>query len=201
VNYEKSRDLETAERYQSIPYRLYELNKQLSLDPDLGISLVAEWYRADSEMFEFRGAQLLSAAFPKCPQRFARALVKFVEEAQDDELGFVISILRKYEGEPTTHSVVKSIIRRVDPDDGRLRAVEIGLENTGVVSGQFGFVEEFRKKRAEIAPWFADEDSKVKAFAVQFLAKLDRRIATEQWRAETQFELNRRDYDTDAQDT
>jgi hypothetical protein len=50
--------------------------------------------------------------------------------------------------------------------------VEICLENTGVVAGQFGFVEAFRAKKAEIAAWRDDENAKVKAFAARFVAKL-----------------------------
>jgi len=93
--------------------------------------------------------------------------------------------------------VLKAVIARLSEDDQRLKKVEICLESTGVVAGQFGFVEAYRAKKAEIAAWLDDESAKVKAFATRFMARLDLRIASEQRSAEERLELRKRDYDMD----
>lgn len=183
--------------YEPVPHQFHGLEKKLSLDPKLGIDIVRSWYRPDDQLFEFRGARLLSAVFPSCPPAFADGLCQRVEEGMDDDIAFVTAILGRYRGETATHVVLKALIRRLSENDHRLTQVEFCLENTGVVAGPFGFVEAFRAKKAEIAGWLGDEDAKVKAFAAQFMARMDQRIASEQRSAEERTELRKRDYDTD----
>jgi hypothetical protein len=75
--------------------------------------------------------------------------------------------------------------------------VEIGLQNTGVVSGEFGFAETYRRKKSEIASWLEEDRSRIREFAEQFMTKLDRMIAAEQRRAEQEKELRRREFECD----
>jgi hypothetical protein len=65
-----------------------------------------------------------------------------------DDIGFVLKGLRKYQGQPATHDVVKELVVRLPADDPRLGNVEISLQMTGVVSGEFGFVEAYTAKKA-----------------------------------------------------
>jgi hypothetical protein len=55
--------------------------------------------------------------------------------------------------------------------------VEIILQSTGVVAGEFGFVEACTKKKQEMAAWLTDHDARVRAFAESYMRLLDRRIA------------------------
>ena len=153
------------------------------------------WYHPDDHLFEFGGAQLLSAAFPLCPPSFAHDLLPLVEEGSDNDINFVIAVLSRYRGEPATHDVFKAIVGRLTEDDQRLRKIELYLESTGVVAGQFGFAEAHRAKKGIVASWQDNGNPKVKAFAAQFMARLDRRIAFEQREAEQQIELRKRAYD------
>ncbi len=182
--------------YDAIPYQFHGLEKPLSRNADLAVNAIRSWYHPDDRLFEFGGAHLLSAVFPSFSQPLARRLSQMVTDGSDDDVDFVTTVLRRYRGEPATHGVLKQVIRRLPDDDPRLEKVEICLENTGVVSGQFGFVEAFRAKKAEIVAWQGDYNAKVKAFAERFIAKLDRRIAFEQRSAEERSELRKRDYDT-----
>lgn len=79
-------------------------------------------------------------------------------------------------------------------DDSRLNEIEVILESTGVVSGQFGFVESYQRKKEEVAPWLTDTRPKVRTFAERYQRTLDRSIAAEQRRSEADYELRRRQW-------
>ena len=115
-------------------------------------------------------------------------------------IGFILRILRQYHGEPNTHVVIEQLVLRLPDDDPRFDQIEIALQNTGVVMGEFGFADAFRRKKAEIAPWLTDERPKVRAFAEKFTRKLDGRIAAEQRTAEQRKEMRQRDFESDDSD-
>ena len=78
--------------------------------------------------------------------------------------------------------------------DALLSDVEIVLQNTGVVSGEFGMVQAYQSKKQEMAGWLDDPDAKVRAFAESYLRLLDRQIAAEQRRSEESIEMRKRMY-------
>jgi ppGpp synthetase/RelA/SpoT-type nucleotidyltranferase len=182
--------------YEAVPYGLHGLDKKLSRNPASAVAIVRSWYRPDDILFEFGGAQLLSAVFPAFPPAFAQILSEMAAHGSDDDIGFVLTVLRKYQGQPATHDVVKELVVRLPADDPRLMKVEISLQMTGVVSGEFGFVEAYTAKKGAIASWLDDERPRVREFAEQYLKKLDRMAAAEQRRAEQRRELRRREFES-----
>jgi hypothetical protein len=76
--------------------------------------------------------------------------------------------------------------------------IERALEATGVVSGEFGFVSAYQEKRRAIEPWLEDKRRRVRKFAERYIRSLDRAIAAEQRRAETDLELRKHQFDPDA---
>ncbi len=133
--------------------------------------------------------------FPAFPENLASELTALAAAASDDDLGFILQVLRAYQGEPTTHEVVKELVARLPEDDPRLEIAEICLQSTGVVGGEFGFVEAYRAKKAQIETWAADPRPKVRTFAERFARRLEQSIAAEQRRAEQNKEMRRRNYE------
>ncbi len=191
------REQEEQARYDAIPYQFQQLGKQLSTNAQSATRIVRSWYHADEELFRFRGGRLLSIVFPDFSQPFAHALSELVAEGSDDDIGFALSILHNYSGEPATHALVKQLVNRLADDDPMFPEVESSLEEVGIVYGEFGSVEAFRRKRTEITSWLADDRARVKAFAERFIRKLELRIASEQRTAEQWKELRQRDFDAD----
>jgi len=60
--------------------------------------------------------------------------------------------------------------------------------------GEFGFVEAFQRKKAEMEAWLSDPRQKVREFAEKYRRSLERRIASEQRRSESDHELRRREW-------
>ena len=92
------------------------------------------------------------------------------------------------------HGLCTAIVDALPQGDRRLDEVEIILQSTGVVAGQFGFVEAYQRKKEEVSPWLTDERPKVRAVAERYIRTLDRSIAAEQRRSEADYELRRREW-------
>jgi hypothetical protein len=106
----------------------------------------------------------------------------------------VLSILRSYEGGPFLHGICKELIDVLPEADERVNQVIIILDSTGVVSGEFGMVQAYEKKKQEVEDWSNDPRPKVRSFAEKYRRHLDRAIAAEQRRSEAAYELRRRDW-------
>ena len=118
----------------------------------------------------------------------------------DEDVEFVLWILQNYKGEAATHPVLKALVNRLSEDDPRLVQVDISLQNTGVVGGEFGFVEAFRAKKAAMASWLDDPRPRLKGFAAEYIRRLDQRIASEQRSAEQMKEQRKRDFEINNND-
>jgi ppGpp synthetase/RelA/SpoT-type nucleotidyltranferase len=189
-------DHETQEKkirmYEGIPRGLGNFREPLARDPTCAVTTVREWYAQDKKLFQYRGGRVLHDVFPHIGPEIEGQLVGIVREGTDDAIDFVLQILRTYQGEPFVHGICKAIIEALPQGDQRLGEVEIILQSTGVVAGQFGFVQAYQRKKEEVSLWLTDERPKVCAFADRYIRTLDRSIAAEQRRAEGDYEMRRR---------
>jgi ppGpp synthetase/RelA/SpoT-type nucleotidyltranferase len=192
---EKAHGDDKPDKYEAIPYQFFGLQKQLSQTPEFAAELVRKWYQPERRaLFQFEGGRLLFVAFPDFPDRFGLKLGEIASGGAED-IGFVLGILRNYNGAFRTHEVMKAVAANSSADGTMIVELERSLFATGVVSGEFGFADAYRRKKAEITPWLADERPRVRAFAEKAIASLDINIAAEQRRAEQQREMRRREFD------
>lgn len=120
-----------------------------------------------------------------------------VHERGESSFPFVRDILINFRGDVRMYPVCRALVECLPEGDERLQSLEDALMGTGVVSGELGFVDAFKKKKEEIGPWLNDPLSKVQKFAVAYIRRLDLRIADEQRRGEQRREIRRRDWDND----
>ncbi len=177
-----------------IPCEFQGLEAVLAKDPTLAVSKGLAWFAQDPTEFRFRGGSLLSRAFPTCTPNFAAALGELVKAGGDKEADFSLALLQNYLGSTSTDSVVKEIVSRFSDDDrimGEVRTI-INSPNMALVSGEFALAEAWRVKKESLTHWLTDERRAVSSFAEQHLAELDRMIAVERHRVETERELRER---------
>lgn len=170
--------------YEAIPHQFFHVAEALAAEPARALAIVRTWYVDDDPMFEFRGGRLVAIAFATFSDAFRDGLLSLIESEGEAVFDFAHSILANYEGQLAIHSVCQALVESLPDDDKRLNHVKILLMGTGVVSGAFGFVEAYQRKKAEVASWSADPRPKVRAFAVRYVRGLDRDIAREQATAE-----------------
>jgi hypothetical protein len=133
--------------------------------------------------------------FPAFPENLAQELTALAATGTDDDVGFILQVLRAYQGQQTTHEVVRELVARLPADDRRLEVAQICLQSTGVVAGEFGLVEAYRTRKVQIETWLSDPRPQVRRFAERFIRRLEQSIAAEQRRAEEDKELRRLRYE------
>jgi ppGpp synthetase/RelA/SpoT-type nucleotidyltranferase len=187
-------------RYEAFPHEFHGLEQEISKDAPLAVSTVRHWYAEDSTLFHFMGGRLLSTAFPNFSPEIADALGVLVMNGRSTDSDFVLAVMENYRGEPPTYEVLKRIVAKYPNDGKKLTGVSISLDNTGVVSGEFGYVDAIRRKKAAVEPWLTDDRPEVRTFAETYMHQADVRIANEQRRAETSKALRELDYDNNDSD-
>jgi ppGpp synthetase/RelA/SpoT-type nucleotidyltranferase len=181
--------------YEAVPYKLHTLDKVLQADAAAAVNEIRSWYKPGDNMFQFTGGRLLKAIFDTCDENLAKALQALAKKGGTDNFEFIIRALNNYQGEATIHPVVQEIVAQQGEDHTLWNRLEIILENTGVVSGAFGFVDAMRERKARMHPWLEDARAPVKAFGDYCIRRLDNRVASEQRTAEMREEMRKRDFE------
>ena len=190
----KKKDEEDKGRYDAIPFSFHKLSEPLSQHPVQVIDEVLNIYDGNYGLFIYRGARLLKNIFPNFPPEFQQKLLDVVQSKEEKDLLFVMAILRNYEGNPIIHNVSKEIVKILPDGSNLANELSIILQSTGVVRGEYGFVDAYKQKIEEIQPWLQDESPKVKEFAQNYIMSLEKRIEYEQKRANEDITLRKHQY-------
>lgn len=182
-------------RYQAIPYQFHGLEKSVANIADHAIDTARRWFGNSDRLFQFTGGRLLSISFPNFPDALKDKFSSLIRSGSQDDVAFVVRVLSSYTGQPFLYETCREIVRALPTDDRLLGDVQMILQSTGVVSGEFGLVEAYQQKREAIAAWLSDDDSKVRSFAEKYVGSLDLQIAAEQRRSEEDIEMRKRMYD------
>jgi hypothetical protein len=182
-------------RYQPVPYHFYKLQTRFTKISEHALDVARRHYRSDDRMFRYTFGRLTAAAFPTLTEPLKAKFLSFINERTREDLAFVIQVLSGYSGSQFVDDLCKEIVRRLDPNDRLQDDLSLMLQSTGVVSGEFGFVDAYKKKREQLMPWLSDPDANVRLFAQKHIAGLDRHISAEQRRSEEDLEMRKRQYD------
>ncbi|MBS0152857.1 MAG: PilZ domain-containing protein [Nitrospira sp.] len=188
------KDADSNEQIEVVPFEFQELEAVLAKDPELAIRKGLAWFALDPTEFRFRGGSLLNRAFPTCTPELATSLVELVRTGGYGEADFSLALLQSYLGSTSSDDVLKEIVSRCSHDDRIVRGVQSFIHSPGPtsVSGEFALAEAWRIKKESLTHWLTDERQVVKSFAAQHIAELDRMIAAERHRVETEREARER---------
>ena len=107
----------------------------------------------------------------------------------------LLALLQNYEGGGGIHTLCMDIVDALPENDKLVTSVTIALSATGVVSGEFGFIEAYEERKAYVTSWLQDSRPKVRQYAREFIHKTDQQIAAEQRRAEEDQALRRLEFE------
>ncbi|WP_457579221.1 hypothetical protein [Ensifer adhaerens] len=181
-------------RFEAVPYRFQLLTRRLSSNVELALNKTRSLFDADSSLFAFRGGKVLAQIFPACAAEVSDALIARVSAGNEDDARFVLGVMQNFHGEPATHIVLKALLVNFPDSDLVRSGVARSIQNTGVVHGEFGFVDSLREKRRLIEPWLS-EGGVVADFARRQIAAIDLNILSEQRHAEERSALRRLQFD------
>ncbi|MBN1974873.1 MAG: hypothetical protein JW787_14630 [Sedimentisphaerales bacterium] len=190
----REKDEEDKGRYNAIPFNFYKLAEPLSQHPVQAIDAVLNIYDDNYGLFIYNGARLLKNIFPNFPAEFQQKLLEIVQSKEERDLLFVMAILRNYDGNLIIQNVCKEIVKILPYGSNLTNELSIILQSTGIVTGEYGLVEIYKQKINEIQPWLRDKSVKVKEFAQNYIAALEKSIEYEKKLADEDIILRKHKY-------
>lgn len=187
-------ELQSRRGYDAVPYEFHDLGGTLQQIPEQLVAKVRAWFDTNKELFAYRGGRVIAAVFPEPDAQVLKPLHKLASTGKLNDMEFVVNILMNYQGQVVLHNLFKDLIAALPEGSPLLGEISTALDSSGVVSGEFGHVATYLRKKDEIKPWLDDPREKVRAFAHDQILGLDRQIADEQRRAEQGLELRKRNY-------
>jgi Zn-finger nucleic acid-binding protein len=182
------------DHYDAIPYSLHEVNKPLSENAEIVIPEILKWFKKKDDLLYWEGTRLIEAIFPAFNKTLEEELIGLIKSKENKKVEIVFNILRAYKGEEFLHKVCKEWIKEYPKNDDYHKEIFIVLSQMGVVSGEYGFVEGFKKKKEEIKIWKKDKNKAIKLFVKKYEDYLEKRILYEKKQADEDIELRKRQF-------
>jgi hypothetical protein len=184
--------------YDAIPFRLWELGEPLKCHEEIVIPAVLEWYGEGGInhgwLYRLEASHFLNIIFPGFSPALERHVIRLIEYGGIEAMEDVFYLLRSYKGESFLWQICKAIIRKFDSDEAypEIESKLIAcLSQTGVVTGEYGFMEAYERKREDLKSWPDDGDLKSRQFLKHYDAFLERRALSEKQRADTEIRLRK----------
>jgi hypothetical protein len=189
------RERETGDfRYDDLPHGLHYLRLPLAAAPAEIVAAARSWFETDPSFSQYRGGRLIAELFPNLEHPLYPLLYSHIEEGRQG-IEFVLSVLRAFEGQEFLHPLLRAIVAVLPADDELLQIVEIVIESSGVLVGEYGSVEAQEARKALVVEWETDENEAVRAFAANFVKLVDNQLAMERRRADRSVALSQIDYE------
>jgi hypothetical protein len=198
ISKEKTGDI--LEKFRAIPFSFHKLSEPLSKIPVEAVDIIRSQYDGNYGMFIYRGALLLKNIFPQLGDGIEQKLIEVVRTGSQDDILFVLAVLRNYEGQEFLHPICKEIVSILPDESDLLIEVKVALQSAGVVCGERGFVETYQKKICEIKPWLSDDNQKLRQFAEEYISGLEKQIEYENQRVDEDIVLRKHQYGTDTEE-
>jgi ppGpp synthetase/RelA/SpoT-type nucleotidyltranferase len=181
-------------RYDAVPFAVHQLQAPLAAVPELMLEGSRKWYDAYPDYFTYDGGKLLASVFPNLSNGLEERLSAIAADGNPNDHAFVLSVLSDFEGKPCVYSLVRAVVAKLDPENVLLAEARSVLRESGVVCGQFGFVELYTKRKEMIEAWLDDPSENVRRFAAEYVRELEGRIAAENRSAEASLALRKLEY-------
>jgi hypothetical protein len=197
LSYGKQHDRTSKERYEAIPYSFYSLHKVISEYPTELISLIKRNYEYQYGVHAYGVAAIFQKCFSPFQPHLTDLILENLNPTIEKEMNLILAIISRYEGHSSVLPLLKRLVTEVTQDDEKIRLFNSTLLTTGVVSGEYGFVDAYKSKQADIEPWLSDENPDVVAFACQYKELLGRMIEDETKRVDESVALEKHRYGAD----
>jgi ppGpp synthetase/RelA/SpoT-type nucleotidyltranferase len=180
--------------YEAIPFEFHVLPEHMAPLAVRIVSAARMWFEAGGALFRFRGGAAVARLFPRTAD-IEPALKRYVTVGGRDDIAFVVNVLLAYfDGASATLSVCRDVVEKLPPDDDLLSEVGIVIEQSGMLTGDFGGVDATQAKRDYMQTWLSDPRPRVRQFAAVEIRDLERSMAADQRRSMEQLQLRKRNW-------
>lgn len=173
--------------YDPIPHDLHTLGSKLVTHASKIVNEIFTWLKLPHWRYQWEAAQLLSVIFPGFHQEIEASLITLIADDTDGNNPAVaeasFAIMRRYRGQPFLFESVKVFVVKYFPNDEYESELFSLLSQTGVVTGEHGFVIALDRKIAELES-FPAENAISKKFKDGYKKYLEERRDWERKRAD-----------------
>jgi len=190
------------DRYDGVPFNFHKLGETFRPHAKVIVPLLLDWYddgdKKHNWLYQWEASHMFEEIFPSFDPVLERALITVIKRGTKKSRRIVFSILSKYKGGQSLWGIVRVIIKQYagTKEYEEVRDHLFGyLSQTGVVTGEDGFVRALEAKKTEIQNFKKDFSRVIKKFAKEYEEYLNHRIIAEQKRTDEQIELMKRGLD------
>lgn len=187
------------DRYDGVPFNFHKLGEALRPHAKTIVPIILSWYsdggKKNNWLFRWEASHLFEEIFPGLDPVMEEALIAIVKKGTKNSRGIVFSVLGKYKGGSSLWGIVSALINKYarTKEYKEVSSHLFGyLSQTGVVSGEDGFVRAYEAKKAEIQEMKNGTDKNLRKFAKEYEEYLNSMISFEQKRTNEHIELMKR---------
>ncbi len=185
---------EPSSDFESVPFSFHCLHEVLQHHLRDVLASVRKWSDSANVASDLSAMDFLSKVYSKFEERLSKVFLDMVHNADAEDLAFLASSLRGFNGQPELVPVLRAILASTKiSDDTENQVSEIFLE-TGMMTGEFGGAKTYQKKIELLEPWLDDKNTRVKKFAARKISSLRKMVASENRRAQEQIAMRRIQY-------
>jgi hypothetical protein len=186
---------EKQERYDAIPMNFHQLNKLLNNNIEASFQELLSWFKKEHYLFKWEASRLLAENYSLQNEKFIGMLIKYIKSNDLVKAKAIIRIFNDFRGNQKIFDLAKIFICYWHEDDKLMIDLQSSLMATDVVTGEYGFVEAYKKKRDLIREWKKDNDPNIKKFALEFDEYLIKQTSYEKKRADDDIALRKRAFE------
>lgn len=194
VERKKQKDRNLEDRYEDIPFSLYSINKVLAENPEKLFALIKSKYEYEYGVYQYGVASLFKKCFSPFEPQLIDLILKYLNPSINEELNLILAIVSSYEGHLSILPLVRRLLKKLEYDDNNVAQINRSLSGTGVVHGEYGMAEAYKRKLEDISPWLKDDHVNVVKFAHQYCDLLERMIEEEIKVVDEQVALEKHQY-------
>jgi len=189
-------------RYDPIPSDFHKLGEALKKQARIVVPLVLKWYslptiKKDKWRYQWEASQLLTEIFPNSDPILEEELIKIIQKGGKEGRDIFDSIFSQYEGQDFLWKLIDAIVKayKNKKDYTEIKSSLFGyLSQTGVVSGEYGLVNAYTRKKEALQGLKSAAGSDLLSFIEEYEDSLDGRIAGAQKMADDELDRRKREF-------
>lgn len=189
-------------RYDAIPHSFDRLGESLKKTSKVIIPAILTWFsmgepKKDQWLYRWEAAHLLKDIFPGSDPLLQNELIDMIRRGGKDSEAVIHSFISRFEGEDFLWTLVQEIVAAYKDNDAypdMKRSLFGYLSQTGVVSGEYGFVEAHSSKKESLVALKTEANPDFLTFLREYEEYLEKLIAGERKRADDDIDRRKREY-------
>ncbi|MBN1784299.1 MAG: RelA/SpoT domain-containing protein [Candidatus Bathyarchaeota archaeon] len=181
---------------QPLPFEFHVIKDNLSKNGQEILPEIIKWFSEQDSFVDWYAAKFIHNVFPSFAPSLERFLLDLVRKHTKKNLRIVLHILKRYDGQPFLHKVVKEIIKGYPLDEKLKNNIYYILsEVRALIGGEWGYRDALKQKMEETKDWLTDANAEIREFAGEYHKYLEKRIAHEEDRVKKESTFRKRDFD------